>query len=248
MKIVRQNIHFMARVINHLLSGKLGNKVYYIRNGVGYARQSPGRVKQAQATRHIARLFGKSRKVGKLLREVIITAFPYLTNRGIMQSLDNSIFRWLQIEDFEEKRDNLDPIERNEINEQSSLYQRFRKTLQVDFSEKEKVHLTIPKFEVPDNVVAPIYTRELHMHVLVTSCNVKNLSITGSSEQCFNIPFTDGVIPGQRISLDFEMEKDSLVIVVAGLRYAARINRKLIMVADRSWLPTAIIGSYYRGG
>ena len=136
----------MARQFHHLVSGKIGPVVFYVKNGVGYARTQPWKVKQTKATKESAILFGKSRTIGRLLRGQIAAFLPDLKNNTIKHRFDNAVLQWLRSGDMADRYEKVPCINGHEFNQKSELDGRFKKPFDVDFSQKEKIHLTIPEF------------------------------------------------------------------------------------------------------
>ena len=237
----------MARQSNSLVSGQLGPVVYYVKDGAGFVRLRAKKVKQSKATKESATLFGKSRTIGRLLRGEIVAALPGLVNNEIKNRFDNAVFQWLRVEDLGGKREKVEYLDGLEINQRTELHSRFRKKFDVDFNEKGKLQITMPGFQIPLDIAAPAGTTELQWHVLVTSCNLKNSSIIFSAHKHLEIPFTKSMVPEQRHDFDFKLTKNTLTIVAVALRYLAPRKGKLVVVAEPTWLPTAVVGTYYHG-
>src|SRR5919107_4185200 len=209
----------MARQYHNLVSGRIGPVVFYIKNGIGYGRARAWKVRQTKATRESAKIFGKSRTLGRLLRGQIVQFLPDLKNNEIKHRFDNAIMQWLRNDNLDGRREPVGYIDHHEFNQESRLHGRFKQPFSVDFSEKGKVHLTIPEYSIPLDVGAPAYTEKLQWHVLVTSCNLRQQLITDSAHRHFEISFTKGTVPEERISFDLKMTKGSLTLVTVALRY-----------------------------
>jgi hypothetical protein len=164
-----------------------------------------------------------------------------------MHRFDNAIGQWLRLGKLNGREEKLPYIDRFEFNEKSPLHARFRQPFEVDFSDKGRIHFTIPEFTMPSDISAPAHTDELHWHVLVTSCDIKNLQTYGYEHKQIEMPFTAGMFAALRISLDFKMLKGTLTVVTVALRYVAQRKGKQVVVTEPAWLPTAITGSYYYG-
>ena len=237
----------MARQFQNLVSGQIGPVVFYVRNGIGYARSAAVKVKQTKATKESAILFGKSKRIAAVLRREITAALPDLKLSEAQLRFDNAVAQWMRFGNMEGRHEKLEYIDKFEFNEKSSLHGRFKKPFSVDFSDNGRIHFTIPEFNIPSDMGAPAYTDELHWHVLVTACDLKNKQPLDGAYREFEMPFTKGDVAEQRISFDFKIQKETLTVVAVALRYIAPRRGKTVLVKEPAWMPTGIVGSYYHG-
>ena len=235
----------MARQSHNIVSGQIGPVVFYVVNGVGYARSAAQKVKQTKATKESAKLFGKAVTIAGFLRREITGGLPDLRKNEAQYRFDNAMAQWLRLGNMNGKQEKLQDINGFEFNEKSPLHSRFKQPFDVDFSDKGRIHFTVPEFNIPSDVNAPAHSHELPWHVLVTSCDIRNKQGYGHAYDHVEMSFAHGNVAAQRISLDCEIYKGTLTVVAVALRYAATRKGKVVLVKEPAWLPTAIVGSYY---
>lgn len=235
----------MPRQYRNLVSGQIGNVVFYVVNGVGYARAAAAKVKQTKATKKSAQLFGKSKRLGSILRGDITGVLPGLSNRQVMPKFDNAVLQWLRLENLDSRQEKLEYIHGFEFNPKSELSTRFKRPIEVDFNEKGKIHVNIPPFDVPSDIGAPVHTVMLQWHVIASSCKIKDYQYCGYAHDKLEMPFNPGPAAKQTITLNLEIQKGTVTVVVVALRYVASRRAKVAVLNEPAWLPTAVVGSYY---
>src|SRR5262245_507756 len=88
----------MAKQEMAFANGRIGNIVFYRRNGIGYARIAPGRYKQSRATKQSAKDFGRAVQLSKSIRSLISTALPNYRSQKTMHQMNAALLKWLRQE------------------------------------------------------------------------------------------------------------------------------------------------------
>ena len=164
-----------------------------------------------------------------------------------MRPFDNALLQWLRVADMNGYKESLQYLDRFEFNPMSGLHGRFKQAFGVDFKGKGKIHLTIPGFNIPSDIGAPAHTSDLQWHVVASSYNIAENTPYGSVRGYAQRPFVRGTVASQNVTLDFDIRKSTLTVLVVALRYIAFRKRKTAVVDEPAWLPTAIVGCCNNG-
>lgn len=82
----------MPSQINVQLTGRIQNLIFYKVGDKYYARTAPARVRQTKATKKRASEFGKASRVGKSLRQQLLSVIPFPADNKMQTRLVSALF------------------------------------------------------------------------------------------------------------------------------------------------------------
>lgn len=225
--------------------GKLGPVIFYERYGIGYAKQAERQVRQTPATKASAQLFGKAAQIAKILRRNTGDIRAGGNGRNSMIRLNQAVQGWLRGGNTTEQ-DSIHLVTGFEFNPDKELQHTLRFHITADFTDSGDVHVTIPAFELPNDVKAPAHTVALHWDIFVNSCRVTNSTCTGEANCRVKTQFNHGPIPEQKVSLRFDPGKECITVVVVGLRFTTGENFSSMPILKPEAMPMQIVAARYR--
>ena len=85
----------MAIVTDPGFTGRIGNLIYYNRDGKKYVRTIPDSVRQTKATKKKATEFGRSSTIGASIRRGLSPVIPNSRDQKMQTRLVSVVFQWL---------------------------------------------------------------------------------------------------------------------------------------------------------
>ncbi len=233
----------MAKQEKIILSGKIRNLVFYVRNGVPCVRTIATNMKQTRATKRSAGEFGKAVQIAKALRQGLYPVLPDPKDRKMMHRLDNAILQWIR--NGREKKASLRMIEEVELYEGYTLQQRLKFPFAINWNSTGNILIQIPSIDMRAQVVAPAHTTAIKLRIAVTGCKLKDYSNTGMHFVDLQWLYT-GAMAAQSISLPFAIQQNTLTVVAARMIYIAEGKKGRREVQVKRWLPAGVIGTFYK--
>jgi hypothetical protein len=230
---------------NILLSGNDGKTVYYIVNGEGRTRSMAEEVERSDATIVSANDFGKAVRLSAALRAGLAPLLPVLKGRAMINRVNNICNKWIH-------HPSLGPLVPQgeqpylyqfQFNDKTTLAERLRVPLQMNWSEAGVAVLAIPAIDPLRHISAPNGTSLVHCKVGITSCFIANGWKIGSHSLSLDIPYKDVPFPAQQLRLPYTGGPGSLTIVAMALTYALPPDKRLYEERLQAWMPAGIVAT-----
>jgi hypothetical protein len=230
--------------------GKVGKMVFYQRNGKTYMRAIAEKVKQSEATKEKALLFGKAVSLSARLRSGLKNVVENPSAKPIMYALNRGLQEWMTLSPTinEGLTTDLPGLTGLPLSKKTSIKQRFKKEIAINFELPGSIMLTIPVLVPLEHIKAPANTEDIIMNVGVVSSKLGDHGTVGDERSaCFKLTYDSNPVTEKKISFDFPIEPGHLVLVVVSLRYRIPTYGNLKIIMEDPWIPVEVVGSCVRG-
>ncbi|HLP39772.1 hypothetical protein [Lacibacter sp.] len=234
----------MAFQTSAFLKGKLGNIVFYTRNGRHIARSVPDKVRQTDATKQRSKNFGIASAAGKPLRGLLAPVLPFPKDRSMQVRFSGVLAKWLALQQVHElvPQRPLPFVTGFCFNPATSITERVRIPFRIETQDASGVRIIVPAFVPVKSISAPAHTTLVDVHFSVASCNLLKAAATGSSIQSIRIPYTSSLQPEQELFFPVAAVPGSVVLVAASVIYTLQNGKQELRPA---FLPSAVIDAWY---
>jgi hypothetical protein len=234
----------MAIQIQNFISGRLGNVVFYERQGKYIARSLPSRVRLSKNTKKRNGNFGVASSTGSRLRQGLESVLPFPRELTAQRRFSGAISIWLGQRSLSEltSSDKLHPINQFDFVEESGFANRFRVPITITPSGKNALELKMGAYIPKTEIAAPIKTVSVQVTFGLTACTLKQALTQPPQIVRFEIPFTAEVQPSRTIVLPFKPMSDLLIVTVGSIIYTQEGNKTC---QRRNYLPCSVIDARY---
>jgi len=237
----------MAINKNNSLSGIVGPVVVYKLNGQDIMRARPRRFKQTKATRAAAKQFGLASTISAKLRQQIYKSLEGITQQSMRYRFNKAIQEWLRNgKPGRGSAIGFSPLEQFQFNEKTSLGEKLKAQVSIDWTRAGKVILNIPVMVPIRDIAAPPTTESIQWILEVSSISLDSPGSTRNDRIDLDIKYTDKSLNAQTHERRFPLKPGELTIVVLALKYTVNKNGDKKILNDEKWLPAGVIGSYYK--
>jgi hypothetical protein len=234
----------MALQMSNYISGRIENVVFYKRSGSFFARSMPASVKQSGATKVRSRNFGIASSAGKTLRGLLMPVIPFPKDRKMQGRFAGAIAQWLKISNIEAlpATNDMAYVNHFQFNDSTGIAERFKIPIAVTNPSADLIEVKVSAFVPTVSIAAPARTASVELTITVASCKLKNGEALGNFTSKINIPYNDGLINAQSISLPLPTDSGAVVITAASLIYLFANQRKAVNIA---FMPSSVIDARY---
>jgi hypothetical protein len=228
--------------------GTIDFLIFYKRQGKNCVRVVPEKVRQNDATKASARLFGKASKSAAEIRKKLVAIIPVPDNIRMQTRFTTVLFQWMKanvpLGGTRIKKLNL--IRNFQFTTTGPSFAR-RCKIKPKFSvlPDDQFQICIPPFIPKKSVVAPAKTISVKLKVALVSCKVGTGKTTGSHTVEFDFPYDATKVGEQIYSLKMPVPKGSLLLAGATLEYRVKNLRTDFIYRKKSFIPAAIISAVY---
>jgi len=232
----------MAILINGLLRGRLGNNIYYIRNGESFSRPVRKIANRSEAQLARQQLFAQAGKMCKTLHRNInenITqqerhlVYPRLMScmLHVVRGLDKNIVTTGNCSTW---------FKPCKFNNSFSVRERWHVDIELVHAADGLLQLKIPAYNPVRDLNAPAHTRDVDCRILTTGCNIKDGAATGICTRVLKIDYTDADTPELIIDLAIPTLPGTLILLCMSLEYVLYgIGREMINTNTR-YMPSGV--------
>lgn len=235
----------MARQINPHLTGSIGNFVYYLFRGKPCVRSKPKRIKQTKATKESAIRFGKAVRISRTLRVGLDGILTDPKDHQMIVRLNTAILHWIRTEKSKTYQTELPFIQKFQFNEEALLSEKLNIEMAISWNTPGKIIIEIPKMDPLKTIYAPAGTQMIRLEIIATGATVEDGTSIGSYNTQVDIMYKAGVLSEQEIAIPFKLRTGSITVVGLRMKYIKAKQTWTKGVADKRWLPAAIIGGCY---
>ena len=199
--------------------------------------------KQSTATRSWSQVFGQALKVAKSLRMLMGDALPEKQDKHLQNLFSAAIARSLRM--F--IAGDMQPFPIPELGElnfnpATSIRERFRLWLTVSKLSDHLLQVHIPAFIPKQDIVAPVHTETVTIHLSAASCTMPTAKGAASDAYSLQIPYHNDLIPEQLIQLFVPAAASRLVLT--GMRMCYYLTNNKPVVQD-GFMPASIVDAAY---
>jgi hypothetical protein len=238
----------MALQQNIFVSGKIGNLIFYDFRGKPSVRSMPAKIKQTRATRDSAKLFGKAASIARSVRHGLLPLHSDLSDRTLMNRLNGAMLQCLKtgIPGCKNFAEDLPFLKGFAMNTEREISWRTNKTVKAHFNSEGKLVVTIPAFNVQDDLSAPAGTKSIILKAGACSISWEDPADADSDCREVVMPYTNSVRTAEEWVLPVSMKKARIVVMAAAFRYH---NGKELagVIQKKVWMPAGIIGAWWTG-
>jgi len=238
----------MGRVPDPGFTGKAGNLIYYKVNGKNYVRSFPEKVRQSQATKARATLFGQASTLGAIIRNQLPGIMPFPKDKHMQTRLVTALYQWLvQMKN----QNNAEPLQPDALKgflfaeQRPSVFHRWRVNLDLSVDPAGEVKIVIPSFVPVKTIKAPPGTSSVVCRIAACSGDVKELAQLGGDWTEFIFDYNDQSFDSKTVTFQLRMPKGSLVITAISLKYRLARKNYWLNNTNKSYMPADIIDARY---
>ena len=234
----------MPSQINVQLTGRIQNLIFYKVGDKYYARTTPSRVKQTKATKKRASEFGKASRVGKSLRQQLLSVIPFPADNKMQTRLVSALFQWLR-HDTEQSSDPMLYIGNFQFTEGYSVLERWKVNLQITKPAPDMLALKIPAFIPSKSISAPAGTIAVKCHIAIAGCEIETGIATGGFSTSILFDYNEVEVPEQKVNLPVPTTSGSLVVTAIFLEYNSLKNGHLEKTKNKAFMPAGMVSAMY---
>lgn len=238
----------MARVKIVTVSGRMEKIVLYSIKGKTYSRMYTKDVKQTEATKESAKIFARANKISATLRRGLDKVFMP-KDKKVMYRVNSAVFKLLSDPVSGSQPFAIDPdaFEYLQFHEKSRIRQRIKIDFGINWDMAGKIVLTIPSFVPVENIKAPATTRMVYWTISMTGSTIDGRDqLVASHTFKLVIPYNETRVPEQQIEIPYVPESGSINIIALDMQCETTRYGHPVKVTNKVWLPSGVIGSYYR--
>ena len=232
----------MAILINGLLKGRLGNNIYYIKNGKNFSRPVRKITTRSEAQLARQQLFARAGKICKTVHKDInenITqqerhlVYPRLMScmLHLVRGLDKHVLTTGNCSTW---------FKPCKFNNSFSVRERWHVDVDLAHVADGLLRLTIPAYIPARELNAPAHTNYVECKMLATGCNIHDGASTGSYATVLKIDYNDTEIPAQQIDLAIPTPPGSLIVVCMSLEYALYGRGAETINSNTRYMPSGV--------
>ena len=223
------------------LKGKIGPVINYEVNGKFYSRSIPKKVRQTDATKGKAKLFGIASGLSRAIRSGLAGALPDANTNILRNRFIKPVYRWVCAETIGTQEFELGLLTQFEFNEKTSIRARFRRLPGIKW-EHDHIILNFVPLNPKHHIIAPAWTTKVHVEIAAT------VVTTGDTPQpiaqhtvSYIIDYNAALEDERIINIPFGVKNGQLGIIMMALKY--EVKNKIL--DDKQWLPAGIIGTCF---
>jgi hypothetical protein len=228
--------------------GTIDNLIFYKRQGRNCVRVVPREMRQNDATKASARLFGKASKLAAAVRKKLAPVIPFPGDIRMQSRFTTALFQWMKANNpFEGTRIKKLKLIRNfQFTKTGPSFTR-RCIIKPAFSvlSDDQLQIQIPTFIPKHSIAAPAKTFSVKLKIALVSCKIKTGKVMGSQKVEIDFPFDTTEVGEQIFSLKLPMPTGSLLLAGAILEYRIKNLRVDFLCRKKSFMPAAIISAIY---
>lgn len=238
----------MARIDGVLISGTLGNVVFYKRMGKQCGRIKRAHIKQTAATKKRGVNFGIAARAGKGLRAGLIPVMPNPTDRSMQSRFSGAIAKWLGQSDVATLQlcDELPFVSSFQFTEGASFAERFKVPMVVSQPAKNLVSISIVSFIPSKNIAAPAGTLRVSLIIAVASAELATGLSNVCTAQVIDIPYNETEIPAKQLDFQLLEGNGNIILTAARLIYFGAKNNSDLAFNNDAFNPAGVINAKYR--
>lgn len=232
----------MASIKNGIISGSIGDLVYYSVNGKNYVRSKTktGIIKSSAGTKKSASAFGLASAVVSPLLKGLATELDFRLTKCARGLMIGNAYRWFKTNTDWESTILSDFEPCVELNEMISIRKMFNLRIKCNLEDGKDVVLTIPEFNPKRVIITPKITVEVHFKIVLVT-----VSFSGRQKKIkpypvsISIANTNHLEAARNISFPLQTGAATSFLVAITMGYTtyaiAGLNR------DMKWLPAGVL-------
>jgi hypothetical protein len=232
-----------------ILTGRIGNMIFYKRNGKYCSRAIPDQVRQTKPTKARAKEFGKASSLAKAIRQQLLPVIPFPADNNMQTRLITAVFQWLKEAGSSrtERMSKLYLIEGFQFTtEGNEILKRWKTSPAISIPAAGVLEIKIPAFIPDKSIVAPANTESVVLKISAGSCNPEMGMATGNDSAELSINYDSKQVAAQMLLLKFPMPKGSLVVTGASLQYTVSKKNNPQLNTNKAFMPAGIVAAMYR--
>ena len=236
----------MAIIINGLLSGKLGNNIYFIRNKKNYVRSAYQRRERAASNPRCI-LFSRAARMCRSLRQQMLPVINLPKGNVMYTSLMSSLLKWIRFADnpLLHKNEQLHCFDNCTFTVGNHVRNIWNIPVKVTRASKGLVQLKIPAFIPELHIKAPAYTAFVECKIVVAGSLASDGSATGSYSATLRLDYNGKRVPEKIIKMNMPAPKGALIVTAMSLEYTTCKNGLMEKCTDKKFMPAGVVNVLY---
>lgn len=232
----------MARKDKTVFKGRIRNLIYYNWKNKQCIRTIPATVRQTDATKRLAALFGKAVTISKLIRASLADVLPDHKERNMRLRFNNAIYQWLRFYQPGESTSPLHFINRFSFTEKP-LPANLLKKVAVNWKEG-KVEVRISPLDLPVDLPAPKGTKAVELGFVLVGCNVEKLKPVALKSKIVEHNYQTS---RNETSFNFYLssQTQTLFLLLVSARFKFLLANQAFDLNDINWQIWDVGGSFF---
>ena len=235
----------MAIILNGLLSGKLGNNIYFIRNKKNYVRSAHQRKERAVSNPRCI-LFSRAARMSRSLRQQILPVINVPKGNVMYTGLMSSLLKWIRSADNPlPDKNQLSCFDNCTFTAGNHLRNTWHIPVKVMRASKGLVQLKIPAFIPELHIKTPANTVFVECKIAVAGSLAKDGSATGSCSATLRLDYNGKRVPEKIIKMNMPAPKGALIVTAMSLEYTTCKNGLMEKCTDKKFMPAGVVSVLY---
>jgi len=232
----------MAHQKNIKLRGTFENIIFYTSKEQFLIRSKPSIVRQTNATKKAASLFGEAVKMSANLRATVQSLLPNSKDRNMMHRLDATFLNWLRTGQSASGRHEIPfPfVPGFEFNLESQLSEKLQLKLNISKSNENFITVEIPAFVPVQKIVAPADTSSVRLKIVAATFDFDNHTFVRTGLKEILMPYSSSEVAEQQIEFDLSAKPGDLCVAVMAVNYYTSADGTTGLKDSMKWKPAAI--------
>ncbi len=229
----------MAKLINGHISGKLGDRIYYQRNGKSYVRSMPFNKRSVLKVENLE--FGKASRIARAIRNLLLPAIPNPTDKSMHQRLLSAVLQWLRSKNLCESLTLLNGFEFSNRTEPFRAI--CRVPIRMAIPAKDYVQINIPSFDPIKAIEAPGYTGHVIFRIAMGVCDITTGSLVWCTAFSRLFPYNTTKLAEERLTMNMPTSDGNLVLAAASVEFVPA--KRTVVNKSQSLISAGIIDTIY---
>jgi hypothetical protein len=233
----------MARV-TQLVSGKVGNVIFYSIGNVQFSRIKPSRVRQTKDTKVRSRNFGIASAAGRILRIQLKQAILMPKDRAMQIRFCGAIAKWMQRNAVAKipSAEKLPFIHDFTFSKEKGMEVRCRVGMLVEQPSDNLIAIAVPAFIPNRDISAPARTVAVKLTLAVAGVTLAKGIGTASEVIELHIDYNNEMVAAQTLNFQVPVLPGTLLITVGSMEYILNGGE---VCSKEAFMPCSVMDARY---
>jgi len=238
----------MAIVTDPGFTGRIGNLIYYNRDGKKYVRTIPDSVRQTKATKKKATEFGRASAIGASIRRGLSPVIPNSRDQKMQTRLVSMVFQWLNQLEKVKSVSGSQPLDLGSFSFMEkgiSVHRRWKVNLQINHSPAGPLEAKISGFTPNKAFEAPANSAAVICRLAIATIDVVTGTLLGEFYNEMGYDLNSKPVAAQTLPVNLPTPKGSLIVTAMKLDFMKSINGHQQPNTNKAFMPSEIMDAIY---
>ncbi|NEU09198.1 hypothetical protein GZH53_12800 [Flavihumibacter sp. R14] len=223
--------------------GTIDNLIYYKWMDKYCIRTTPKQMRQSEATKRAAKVFGIASSRSKIIRQLLAPALTDPNDKILHSRLRNALIAALSRSNEEAESTATHPLKGFSFNDSLPLSEGIKFPIRIFPEDSTKIKIEIAAFDPQSTIVAPAGTTRVQVDFTIARFSFDDMQAFRSEFATLNIAFTEALEPPRVLDLEDPGDEPGVLMIVAALSYWKDSNR----MTGGAYQPVEVMAVYKRG-